>query len=109
MERQKEDIKSGTLGERLALLRKRYGYSQQEIADLLDVTRQTISTGSAGRGRRLLIKRQSLPEYIGSVWMNWQELQGSMRQQRREGSAYIEKADWKEVSFGVSGSNGGCH
>lgn len=50
MERQKEDIKSGTLGERLALLRKRYGYSQQEIADLLDVTRQTISNWECGQG-----------------------------------------------------------
>lgn len=85
MERQKEDIKSGTLGERLALLRKRYGYSQQEIADLLDVTRQTISNWECGQGRRLLIKRQSLPEYIGSVWMNWQEtFKEAMRQQRRE-------------------------
>ena len=32
-----------SLGERLATLRKKYGYSQQEIADRLAVTRQTIS------------------------------------------------------------------
>ena len=50
MDRQKEDIKRGTLGERLALLRKRHGYNQQEIADHLDVTRQTISNCECGQG-----------------------------------------------------------
>ena len=60
MERQKEDIKSGTLGERLALLRKRYGYSQQEIADLLDVTRQTISNWECGQGAPTLDKAAEL-------------------------------------------------
>ncbi len=85
MERQKEDIKSGTLGERLALLRKRYGYSQQEIADLLDVTRQTISNWECGQGAPALDKAAELAGYIGSVWMNWQEtFKEAMRQQRRE-------------------------
>lgn len=60
MGRQKEDIKSGTLGERLALLRKRYGYSQQEIADLLDVTRQTISNWECGQGAPTLDKAAEL-------------------------------------------------
>lgn len=31
------------LGETLMKLRKKHGYSQQEVADMLDVTRQTIS------------------------------------------------------------------
>ena len=60
MERQKEDIKSGTLGERLALLRKKYGYSQQDIADMLDVTRQTISNWECGQGAPTLDKAAEL-------------------------------------------------
>ena len=31
------------IGEKLVTLRKKHGYSQQEIADMLSVTRQTIS------------------------------------------------------------------
>ena len=31
------------LGEKLMRLRKKHGYSQQEVADLISVTRQTIS------------------------------------------------------------------
>ena len=85
MERQKEDIKSGTLGERLALLRKRYGYSQQEIADLLDVTRQTISNWECGQGAPTLDKAAEL---AGIYRISLDELAGNfkeaMRQQKRE-------------------------
>lgn len=76
MERQKEDIKSGTLGERLALLRKRYGYSQQEIADLLDVTRQTISNWECGQGAPTLDKAAEL---AGIYRISLDELAGNLQ------------------------------
>lgn len=44
------------LGEKLAELRRKYGYSQQEIADLLSVTRQTISNWECGQGAPTLDK-----------------------------------------------------
>lgn len=44
------------LGETLMRLRKKYGYSQQEIADLLSVSRQTISNWEAGQGAPSLDK-----------------------------------------------------
>lgn len=38
------------LGEKLLKLRKKFGYSQQELADKLSVTRQTISNWECGQG-----------------------------------------------------------
>ena len=49
-----------SLGERLATLRKKYGYSQQEIADRLAVTRQTISNWECGQGAPALDKAAEL-------------------------------------------------
>lgn len=48
------------LGEKLAKLRKKYGYSQQEIADMLSVTRQTISNWECGQGAPALDKAAEL-------------------------------------------------
>lgn len=44
------------LGERLMILRKKHGYSQQEIADMLSVSRQTISNWESGQGAPALDK-----------------------------------------------------
>ena len=49
-----------SLGERLATLRKKSGYSQQEIADRLSVTRQTISNWECGQGAPALDKAAEL-------------------------------------------------
>ena len=48
------------LGEKLVTLRKKYGYSQQEIADMLSVTRQTISNWECGQGAPSLDKASEL-------------------------------------------------
>lgn len=45
-----------SLAERLVALRKKQGYSQQEIADRLSVTRQTISNWECGQGAPALDK-----------------------------------------------------
>lgn len=48
------------LAERLVALRKKQGYSQQEIADRLSVTRQTISNWECGQGAPALDKAAEL-------------------------------------------------
>lgn len=50
------------LGERLMTMRKKYGYSQQEIADLLSVSRQTISNWESGQGAPSLDKACELAQ-----------------------------------------------
>lgn len=44
------------LGEKLMKLRKRQGYSQQEVADMLSVSRQTISNWESDQGAPALDK-----------------------------------------------------
>lgn len=48
------------LGETLLKLRKKFGYSQQELADKLSVTRQTISNWECGQGAPTLEKAAEL-------------------------------------------------
>ena len=48
------------LGEKLAALRKLSGYSQQELAEKLSVTRQTISNWECGQGAPALDKAVEL-------------------------------------------------
>ena len=49
-----------SLAERLVAIRKKQGYSQQEIADRLSVTRQTISNWECGQGAPALDKAADL-------------------------------------------------
>ena len=44
------------LGDKLVALRKKNGHSQQELADRLQVTRQTISNWELGQGAPSLDK-----------------------------------------------------
>lgn len=48
------------LGEKLVTLRKKHGFSQQQIADMLSVTRQTISNWECGQGAPSLDKAVEL-------------------------------------------------
>ncbi len=48
------------LGHNLMELRKKHGYSQQEIADMLSVSRQTISNWESGQGEPALDKAYEL-------------------------------------------------
>lgn len=48
------------LGEKLMALRKKHGYSQQELADMISVTRQTISNWECGQGAPALDKALEL-------------------------------------------------
>ena len=53
------------LGEKLITLRKKYGYSQQELADKLSVTRQTISNWELNQGAPSLDKAVELAAIYG--------------------------------------------
>lgn len=53
------------LGEKLMTLRKKSGYSQQELADRLGVTRQTISNWECGQGAPALDKAGELAAIYG--------------------------------------------
>ena len=48
------------LGEKLVTLRKKHGYSQQNVADMLSVTRQTISNWECDQGAPALDKAAEL-------------------------------------------------
>lgn len=48
------------LGEKLIALRKKHGYSQQDLAEKLKVTRQTISNWECGQGAPALDKAAEL-------------------------------------------------
>ena len=50
------------LGENLMILRKKYNYSQQELAEMLSVSRQTISNWECGQGAPSLDKAKELAE-----------------------------------------------
>lgn len=62
------------LGDKLMEVRKKHGYSQQEIADMLSVSRQTISNWESGQGAPALDKacelariyKISLDELVGN-------------------------------------------
>ena len=47
-------------GERIAELRRRHGLSQQEVANLLGVTRQTVSNWECGQGAPTIDKAMAL-------------------------------------------------
>ena len=52
------------LEEKLIKLRKKQGYSQQEVADLLSVTRQTISNWECGQATPALDKAAELARLV---------------------------------------------
>ena len=53
------------LGEKLITLRKKAGYSQQELADRLSITRQTVSNWELGQGAPALDKAVELASIYG--------------------------------------------
>lgn len=58
----RNERKKNMLGENLMTLRKKYNYSQQELADMLSVSRQTISNWECGQGAPSLDKAKELAE-----------------------------------------------
>lgn len=61
----KQSMDKHMLGERLIRLRKKNGYSQQEVAEKINVTRQTISNWETGQGAPPLDKAAELAWLYG--------------------------------------------
>ena len=59
------------LGEKLLKRHKKFGYSQQELADKLSATRQTISNWECGQGAPTIDKAMELASIFASAWMIW--------------------------------------
>ena len=58
-------------GNRLYELRKQKGLSQEELANLLDVTRQTVSKWELGDSTPDMDKLVALGSCLKSLWMSW--------------------------------------
>ena len=81
------------LGDKLMELRKKHGYSQQEIADMLSVSRQTISNWESGQGAPALDKACELAR-IYKI---------SRGKAERKRHPCVEKADREDLYFGLLG------
>ena len=82
------------LGDKLMEVRKKHGYSQQEIADMLSVSRQTISNWESGQGAPALDKacelariyKISLDELVGN------EVRSMAENQKEKDTHVLKKA-----------------
>lgn len=91
------------LSEKLTALRKKSGYSQQELADKLSVTRQTISNWECGQGAPALDKASelariyhiSLDDLIG-------DQVGIVVKSKHPGSRLLKKLEGKTVKMSCS-------
>ena len=82
---------AGSLGERLVELRKKHGYSQQEIADRLSVTRQTISNWECGQGAPALDKAAELAAIYR---ISLDELAGLAGERKRRAKTRRKRRPW---------------
>ena len=98
------------IGEKLVTLRKKHGYSQQEIADMLSVTRQTISNWECGQGAPSLDKaaelaaiyKVSLDDLAGN------EVVIAAGEKKEKRFTYLEKSCRKKMHSGLLGLGSGA-
>lgn len=91
------------LGEKLISLRKKSGYSQQELADRLSVTRQTISNWELGQGAPALDKAAELAK-IYNISLNdlvSDEVEVIAKETALEESRLLKRIEGKTVRFSV--------
>lgn len=77
------------LGERLIRLRKKNGYSQQEVAEKITVTRQTISNWETGQGAPPLDKAAELAQLYGISLDELAGLQKDLFLEQREKDLHV--------------------
>ena len=58
------------LGKKLQSLRKELKISQEQLAEKLDVTRQTISKWELEETHQILNRRKKYQNFLRLVWMN---------------------------------------
>lgn len=91
------------LGEKLITLRKKYGYSQQELADKLLVTRQTISNWELGQGAPSLDKAIEIAEIYGISLDDLAEssVQVIAKEKKAKNSEFLRAVEGKTVRISI--------
>lgn len=92
------------LGEKLTALRKKCGYSQQELADKLSVTRQTISNWECGQGAPSLDKAAELAAIynIGLDDLARDHVELVVREKKKTGLRLLKNLEGKSVRLSCS-------
>lgn len=92
------------LGEKLVSLRKKYGYSQQELADKLSVTRQTISNWECGQGAPALDKAAELAQiyHISLNDLVGEEIELVVKEKRKPKIRLLSYLEGKTVKISYS-------
>ena len=89
------------LGEKLLKLRKKYGYSQQELADALSVTRQTISNWECGQSAPTLDKAIELAKiyHINLNDLMEDQIEVVVKEKKRVPGRLLKQLEGKQVKL----------
>ena len=93
------------LGDKLVALRKKNGHSQQELADRLEVTRQTISNWELGQGSPSLDKAVKLAKiyHVSLDDLVENQVEIVVKEKKQESSRLLKRLEGKKVR--ISGSD----
>lgn len=93
------------LGDKLVALRKKNGHSQQELADQLQVTRQTISNWELGQGAPSLEKALELAKiyHISIDDLVENKVEIVVKEKKQESIKLLKRLEGKKVK--ISGSD----
>ena len=93
------------LGDKLVALRKKNGHSQQELADRLEVTRQTISNWELGQGSPSLDKAVKLAKiyHVSLDDLVENQVEIGVKEKKQESSRLLKRLEGKKVK--ISGSD----
>lgn len=89
------------LGDKLVALRKKNGHSQQELADRLQVTRQTISNWELGQGAPSLDKAMELAKiyHISLDDLAENQVEIVVKERKQGSSRLLKYLEGKKVCF----------
>lgn len=89
------------LGEKLLKLRKKYGYSQQSLADALSVTRQTISNWECDQGAPTLDKAMELAKiyHISLDDLMEEQVEVIVKEQKQPSGRLLKSLEGKTVKL----------
>lgn len=94
------------LGDKLVILRKKNGYSQQELADQLQVSRQTISNWELGQGAPSLDKALEIAR-IFNIRLDdlAEEVEIVAKDKQKTGSRLLKSLEGKKQNLVVTIQN----
>ena len=93
------------LGDKLVILRKKNGYSQQELADQLQVSRQTISNWELGQGAPSLDKALEIAR-IFNIHLDdlAEEIEIVAKDKQKTGSRLLKSLEGKKAKISCNDS-----